>query len=86
MPGDNFVERVHAYSKWLLDIEDSTGSDSATPLNMSQAGRSHQVQISSETVGSTWQYFQYARLLQALQLTLAQAEQRYQFRVIRSSI
>jgi hypothetical protein len=32
MPGDNFVERVHAYSKWLLGLENTIDSDSATPL------------------------------------------------------
>lgn len=31
MNGDNFVERVHAYSKWLLGLDDSE-SDSAIPL------------------------------------------------------
>ena len=31
MPGDNFVERVHAYSKWLLRLEEPD-SDSATTL------------------------------------------------------
>jgi hypothetical protein len=32
MTGDNFVERVHAYSKWLLDLEDSGDLDSAPSI------------------------------------------------------
>jgi hypothetical protein len=32
MTDDNFVERVHAYSKWLLGLVDSDRSGSPTTL------------------------------------------------------
>jgi hypothetical protein len=34
MTDDNFVERVQAYSKWLLDLDDSTDSDSPSPSSI----------------------------------------------------
>ena len=37
MTGDDFFERVYAYSKWFLGLEDSAGSDSATPLHQTIA-------------------------------------------------